>query len=313
MKKLLVCFVCFGIWSCRFVPSDDKNHENYLKEGPGYQLVFNPEPGTVYRYAIVNKSTSDMKVSGKEINNENASDIEFAYRINSDTGNHFRINVEYNKIHLQSKLGDNETEMDAGNAKYSTNPIEKLLGALKESKLNIILDRTGKVKEIEGYEELTDNVFEQLTFTDTLTASIARQQWNHLVAGSLVKQNVEQFFGIFPDSTVHHHEKWKTSSSQKGEFGLKTTTTYFIKAVTENEVFIESSGEIVSDDTEIASRNGVTSTKLTGKQDGEYVMERKTGMILKASISAKIKGSVQMRGMDIPIEIKNTIEIESKK
>ncbi|RXK59188.1 hypothetical protein ESA94_13690 [Lacibacter luteus] len=313
MKKLLVCILCFVMWSCRFVPSDDKNHENYLKEGPGYQLVFDPEPGTVYQYTIVNKSNSEMKVSGKEITNNNSSDIAFSYLINKDTGSGFSVGIEYSKIHLSSKVGDTETEMDAGNAKYSTNPIEKLLGALKESKINIVLDRTGKVKEVAGYEELTNNVFEQLRFTDTLTASIARQQWNHLVLGSLVKQNAEQFFGFFPDSTVHLHEKWKASSSQKGEFGLKTTTTYFVKAVTENEVFIESSGEISSDNNEIASRNGVTSTNLTGLQEGEYVMERKTGMILKASISAKIKGSVQMRGMDIPIDIKNTVEINSVK
>ena len=48
---------------------------------------------------------------------------------------------------------------------------------------------------------------------------------------------------------------------------------------------------------------------LQGKRIGEYEVDAKTGMLLKNKVTAKVKGSFQMMGQEIPVTIKMEVKM----
>jgi hypothetical protein len=52
---------------------------------------------------------------------------------------------------------------------------------------------------------------------------------------------------------------------------------------------------------------------LTGKQEGEFQIQIKSGLPVKSNMSGKIEGTIQMEGRDIPIKIESSVEMDGKK
>jgi hypothetical protein len=95
------------------------------------KLKVNLVTGTSYHYTITNESETELDANGKTLNNRHRSDFAITYNIQKDSAGNYLLRLHYDKIHLYSKTGDNETELDAANASATMNPIEKMLGVLK--------------------------------------------------------------------------------------------------------------------------------------------------------------------------------------
>jgi len=313
MRSYSVLALLIFFTACKFVPADNSKNESFLKEGPAFSVLLSPETGSIYRYNISNKTDIEMEVNDQEINNNNNSDVVITYTVGRDSANDILLRMQYEKIKLFVKNGTQEDELDADNGSFSMNTTEKLLGALKGSTFDLSLKPNGTVKSLSNYKDMADSVFAKINFTDFNTKVLARAMWDKTIEASLIRQNIDQFFRIFPDSSVHLREKWKITQTQQGEFGLKTTTTFFVKAITEKEVFIESFSEIESDNGGNKGNSSISSANLKGEQTGEYVMEYGTGMLLSAKISSNVKGTVTTQNVEVPLSIKSEVKMEGEK
>ncbi|MBX9782480.1 MAG: hypothetical protein K2X48_04215 [Chitinophagaceae bacterium] len=244
---------------------------------------------------------------------ENNSEMQIVYHVSRDKEGDVLLGINYEKIKLFTKSGNEETEMDADNASFSVNATEKLLGALKESRIDVVLKPNGILKSVNGFNELTEKVFSRISFPDAATKSFSREVWNKTIESGLVKQNIDQFFRIFPDSTVQLHQKWQVESNQSGEVGLKIKTTYFLKAITNEYVYIDANSQIVSDSSGNNMNHFNVSSQLKGDQSGEYVLEIRTGMLVSAKLSSSITGNVIARNTEVPVKIKSKVLIERMK
>ena len=307
INSLLLPLIFFT--ACKFVPADDSKNETYLKEGPAFNVLLNPENGSTYRYTVSNKTDVEAEVNEQEVVSKNYSDMVISYAVGRDTANDLLLTMQYEKIKLKVQNGKEETELDADNAKYSLSMLEKMLGGLQESKFEIQLKPNGTVKNIGGFKEAGDRVFKQIQFKNMQEMQVARELWDKTIEANMVRQSVNQFFRIFPDSSIHLREKWTITQTQEGEFDLKTTTTYFVKAITEDKVFVESVAVITSNSETTEALRNVADLK--GEQTGEYVLELKTGMLLSAKLTANIKGNVMIQGGNAPIKIKSVIIMQS--
>jgi hypothetical protein len=54
-------------------------------------------------------------------------------------------------------------------------------------------------------------------------------------------------------------------------------------------------------------------TLVSGNLQGKYEVDTQTGMMLKNKVMAKVDGSLQMAGKDIPVTIKTTVTMNGKK
>jgi len=76
---------------------------------------------------------------------------------------------------------------------------------------------------------------------------------------------------------------------------------------------IESEGELASEKGQVDVMGALVSGNLQGNQQGEYQVDTQTGMMLKNKVTAKVEGSLQMAGKDIPVTIKTTVTMKGKK
>jgi hypothetical protein len=314
MKKNLLLFcVLFFIISCKTGSNSDTNYPG-INGTDEYKLSLNPATGSRYYYDITNESETKFEVEGKKVNNNSKTNVGVAYDITKDSSGNFLLNMIYDKMHLYTKSGDVETDMDADNSAFSMNPIEKMLGVLKNAKMTATVSPIGKIIFVTGYKELGDKIIEGFSNADINQKQIARSQWEQVIGEKLIKNNLDQLFKIFPDSAVHIGAKWKLNSKQGGDFSMNATTFYSLKAINSDITVIKSEGEIVSDSTAntLLGYNNV-STNLRGSQQGEYDMETKTGMLINCKITARVEGTIQVLGREIPVVIKTSVKMNGKK
>ena len=203
-------------------------------------------------------------------------------------------------------------DMDAANASATLDPTEKMLGMLKEANIVATINKAGKVVAISGYKELGEKILSGVN-GDATSRSIAESQWEKVVGEGLVKKNVELLFSIFPDSSMRIGYTWQKNMQQKGEINMNVTSTFKLKDIDDGVAFIESEGEMTSDKNESNLMGYSVTSNLQGNQQGEYEVDTKTGMLLKNKVTAKVEGSLQLMGKDIPVTIKTTVKMNGKK
>ena len=66
------------------------------------------------------------------------------YIANRDSAGNFVFNIRYDKIKIKTQNGDTETEADADNAALSINPVERMLGLLKQAEFAAVVNPRAK-------------------------------------------------------------------------------------------------------------------------------------------------------------------------
>jgi len=310
-KFILITLPIFFFISCKLQPDSDRD---YADKSKIYKLTLNPPEGATYYFDVNNEYSMKMKVDDKKTENSNKSNFGTYYEISKDTAGNTMITLSYDKIHIRTKNGDNESDMDIANASSSINPVERMLSYLKDAKITAIVSPTGETKSVSGYKELGEKIIANFNPNDENAKQIARQQWEKTIGQGIVKKNMDDLFKIFPDSAVHIGDTWRVTYQQSNDIPLKIKTSYTLKDINDNIAIIESEGVIYSDSTstEFLSYNGA-SIDLKGKQEGQYEVDTQTGMLLSCNIRTNVEGDVQVAGRDVPVTIKTSLKMTGKK
>lgn len=310
MKNLALYVFVLLMTSCKMMSGEDQTIANPENT---YNIVLNPEPGLHYNYAVSTNTEMEMEVDDKKINNKNESIVEMNYGIEKDSTGNFVFTLTYDKVHLNIKNGDTETEADMANANFPLNPVEKMLGALKNANLQATVTSTGELKQLAGYKELSQRLMSGLDTTNAYVKETAQKQLDKIVGDGMVKSNLDQLFKIFPDSAIHVGDKWKLVAKQSGDFILNVTGFYELKDINQDLAIIHSKSDMESDNTPLAMMGSAVIPNLKGKQNGEYEIEAKTGMVINATVRSEIKGTIQTMGKEIPITIETTQIIKGRR
>jgi hypothetical protein len=308
-------FPLFGIiLLMAFCKTNPDSNRNYAGETKVHKLHLNPPIGSKYHYDIINETDFKVEVDNKKTSNENKTSIGVNYEINKDSAGNFVLNTNYDKIHIYSKNGDVESEVDADNSSFSLNPVEKMLGPLKAANITATVSPTGELKSSSGYQQIAGKILDEFKQTDEATRAAIEKQWNKLVEEKIVKNNMDEFFKIFPDSAVRIGDEWKLTSHQNSDVNLLIKTVYKLKDINNDMAIIQSEGEISSDSssTSLLGYNNVSSN-LKGKQQALYEVETKTGMLISGKIKTKIKGELDVMGREIPVTIETSIKINGQR
>jgi Family of unknown function (DUF6263) len=315
MKKYCIFFILVYFLSCKTQPGSDRDYDKF-DPAKTYKLQLNPAAGSAYYYDIANESETELEVDDKKTGSLTKTDVGITYKVNKDTVGNFLLTIVYDKVHLYSKNGDIETEADAANATGSLNPVERMLGFLKSANINATISPSGEIKNISGYKEMGDKIIAGFAPDDISGKAMAQSQWEKRIGNGLVKNNIEQLFKIFPDSVVHIKDSWKLTYRQEEEISLVIKSTYTLKAINSDIAVIGVEGTITSDQATtnvIGIGVGGVTTDLKGEQEGEFEMETKTGMLISCKIKAKVKGTIQVMGREVPVEINTSVKMNGHK
>lgn len=311
MIKILAFLSPLFLFSCNIRSSADRFSAD-LNDKNMYRLRVSPPSNAHYYFNIENESDITVEAESKEIENINKSEVGLSYSMQKDSSGNLWLTMKYDKIHLYSKSGDKETEIDAANASETVNPMERMLGLLKAAEIKATITPHGEVSNIIGYKELGEKVIGEFDANDEYGKKMARAQWEQMVGQGLIKKNIDQLFKMFPDSAIRVGDKWKIQSEKEGELGLEAQTSYQLKAINNDIALIHSEGKLESSGTQTNLAGLQAMADLKGTQDGEYKIETKTGMLLQSQQKADIEGVVQTMGRQLPIRVKVSVKMKRK-
>jgi hypothetical protein len=310
---IAVCLVLIFIFSCKTQPDADRNN-NFSNQSKLYFVKLNPSPGSSYHYDMTNQSQIEMEVEDKEVNNINKSTTGINYTITKDSSGNYIFTINYDKVQLHTKNGDQETDFDAANAYVSPEPLERMLGLLVKSTMRATIDSTGQVKGITGYKELGEKIISNINSSDSYSITLAKSQWEKMIGNGIIKKNMDQVFKVFPDSAIHIGNTWRMNSREEGEIALNVKSIFTLKTINDDIAMINAEGTITSDNipSTLMGLSGVVAN-LKGTQKAQYEVETKTGMLISCKIQADVDGNIQMMGREIPVSIKSSVNISGKK
>ena len=311
-RAIFFVFLIFA-GSCKTTPDSSRNYDKY-DPAKTYKIQLNPSEGAIYRYDITNETEMSLEVDGKKVGNTNKSNIGISYTIDKDSLGNFLFRVRFDTIHLYSKSNGIEKEMDAANSSFSIDPIEKVLGIIRQSEIETRINSKGEVMDTKGYDEIGNKILAAFPETDQATRAAIINQWSQTLGESLLAENLDQLFKIFPDSAVHLNDTWNLTTKQKGEFNLDIFNGFTLKSINTEIALIQSEGKIKTSNSAVGMfgfSNAVAN--LNGEQEGEFEMETKTGMLHSCKIKADISGNIQAMGRDIPVSITHRLKMKGKK
>lgn len=304
-----IFFLAILLTSCKMLPGGDKR---FTDPNTTFHLGLHPGRGIAYRYDVKNESAVTLDLTDKKQTVENRSDIGITYRLKDSSG-HYLLNMDFDKIHMYSKNGEQVTEMDADAGSAAPDMLEKMLAALKAGHIRATLDHAGAVTSIEGYKEIGASVISGFDPNDIAGRQIAQAQWDQYIGDALIKTNVTQLFKIFPDSAVHLGEKWKIDTRQAGIVDFYVISYFKLKDINEDVAIIESDGDMTSDGKMIQLMGYSVTPSLKGKQHGEYEMDVHTGMLISSKITASVEGTLQLPNMQVPVSIASNVSMHGSK
>ena len=283
--------------------------------GKTIRLRLNPATGSGYYYDIVNETDIDVEVDNKKVDSHNKTEAGVTYSINVDSAGNYLFSSVYDKLHISSQKGDIKTELDATNGSISPNPVERMLGMLKDATINVTITPMGNVIDMSGYKEIGEKLISGFSKYDIAGRKAAREEWETNIGNGLIKKNFDQLFKIFPDSAVHLGDTWKLIYREQGDLSYNVTGQYKLKAINAEIAVIESTGKISTSEnsTNALKLEGSPSANLTGNQSAEFEIETKTGMVINCRIKTALEGTIVTLGREVPVKAKMTVKVSGKK
>jgi hypothetical protein len=308
MKNILaVLSLLLVLNACKM--SQDSENDKFAADKT-YMLRLNLLPGSVYNYEITNETVIEVDFEDKIVENINRTEFGFNYLVSNDSSGNSLLTMTFNKIQLFKKSNDNETELDAENATFSTDQTEKMLGLLKGSELITTINKRGEVLKITGLKEMSGSIMNLFPQTDDNTKVAIEAEWEKIAENGFVKSSLEQLFKLFPDSAIHLGDSWNLKSKQDPAFPVTIIGHYQLKAINNNLAIIESEGKVKENTSMTLQETGWQISQLSGDQQGVFDMETNTGMLINGKIKAKITGNVHVMGKEVPVKIKTLISIK---
>ncbi len=312
MKYRALAFVLLVAVSCKTHPDSARRYEDNDPKKV-YHLRLNPTIGSKYTYTITKGSEFELEVDGKKVDNKSQSTMDITYTIGRDSAGNLLMNMAYNKIHLYTKNGDKETEMDADNTETPEDPVEKMLALLKGTNLQAVLTPGGQMISLNGYDAVKEKVLGMFNPGDTYMKQMAGKQWDQRIKENLIRGNMDQFFRIFPDSAVHVGDRWKLNNTQNDQIALTSLGSYQLKSIEDGTAVIHSEGRISADNAKGEMNGYQVASDLKGDQQGEFDMEAASGMLLRGFVDSKMAGTLEVMGRDIPVTISTSLKMEGRK
>jgi hypothetical protein len=314
MKKIIALSGIYCLLlSCGAKPKTAGHPDSGVTPTDSYKLRLNPVPGTSWHFDIVNESETTMKTGDLTLTNSNTTAVGALYDINKDSAGNFVLHMKYDKIKLHAKNGDKVTDLDAANAATSGDPIEKMLGLLKDAEVTTTISPTGETKSVQGYQQLTDKLMARLDVMDINVRQMAKSRWQQLIEEGVIKKNVDQLFRIFPDSAVTVGDTWTITSHQKSELNFQAVTKYTLTSIEDGVAYIESEGELENDSTTVQVKGYQVAGHIKGRQQGKYELDTTNGILLKSTITANIEGKLLIMTQEVPITIATTVKMNGKR
>lgn len=276
------------------------------------KLSFNPTQGKTYEYSYGMEQQMAMEVGGSSVpvnmnmeviydmkvleNSPEAIVVESAYRAIIISGGTQGMDIQYD-----SRKSGQDTAGD-DNVSAADKSLDKFIGGMLNKSFTVRLLPDGTVSSVSGFDEILKGL-DGAAGSDLQTSAMLKQAYNE----ESLKNMFEQSFKIYPKQAVRQGDDWDVEMkyTAAGMDGVMKSN-YRLKSLDQKTALLD----VVSDLN--FTKMAVIDGGLNGKQTGEMLIERATGMPVKFSSVLDLGGNMQVQGMDFKLSSKAKITVLQK-
>jgi hypothetical protein len=311
ISKTAILLLTINITACK-QPGHVKGQPHAATE-PKLNAVQHQQTGARYYYNITNTTVINFEVNGSKAENTNSVKAGLIYEVLKDTAGGFLIKMTYDNFDVEIKTPDSEKKMTTDNGPNSIDPVEKMLSLLKGSYLLVTIDGKGHVTGVSGYKELTEKIMNGITLQNEADRQTMYKQLQEMFGEKFIKNNMEQGFGVLPDTAVYVGDSWTKKLTQLAGIKLKVNSTYKLASLKDNIAGIDATADINDADSNVNLMGYQANVNLQGSEEGSYKADMNTGMLISGNSEIWLKGTVQIQFRDVPLSIKEKKVITVKR
>ena len=283
------------------------------------ELGFNLEKGKTYNQVTSSKSTITQNISNEEVKMILTVDGDISYLVKSVEGDSYKLEAVYNNLAMIMEM--KQGTFDFSSEKHDDSDyVSTILGAMINKPFEVIISKSGKVKEVNNISRLWDSAIDELSDLNTNQKKQINKQIVKAYGLKSFKGNFEISTGIYPENTVAKGDTWKIETLLESGLSAKLSTNYTYKDLVDGKAIIEGQSIISSTEKDVYVESNGMQVKydIEGTMQSEIKVDPKSGWILEANIIQDMSGTTTIKespelpeGMTIPIQLSNEIIVSS--
>lgn len=306
--------VILGIgWTLISCGQSHRSH-SYSTSEPQYH--FQPklaDSAISYYYDVSSSVKSRSEIKDKKIESTGISNLGLIFHLAKDITGGMSVNITYDKLHV---IMDNEGEhkdITAHKGDTVADPVERMLGNILGSELNVSLDKAGNIQKVSGSKELKGKILSAMSGADPAVRTAVETQLDRLAGEAFVKSTLQQIFKLVPDSVHYAGDTW-THNQETDGVKLSITTLYTLKDVDGKTADISGSSEIKDDDgTPVLFMGQSFPATFNGEQKSQFQVDLASGLVTKGQVKMDLRGTIVVLGTEVPIKIESEKKLDGRR
>ncbi len=247
--------------------------------------------------------TQELETGTQVITNDIKSIMEFRITAKEDTL--YLIDVEFKdlKMLMSSDLYGELMNVDTSNPKE--NDIQsKIFQSLIGQKVSIKMTSTGKIHEVNGGDQLIENMVNAAGFEDDFTRDLLSASLSKDFGSEALSKSYEQMTFFYPREAVDVGDSWNTQFEGK----LASNNTWTLSAMSEAASEINGNSESV-----LSIQDDQTTMELSGSQNSVIIIDPLTGLFRTMEVKGEYQGfSIikQLGDQEIPTKIEMSLSYQ---
>jgi hypothetical protein len=268
--------------------------------GP-YELSLRLPQGRVTNYWMTTDQTVRQVLPGQTVTVTQKSTTEYRFSVRQSTPDGaMDIEVVYEQITLESRSPTGELLFDSRDPEQSSSALRGMQSLIGQG-FRILVDRRGRIRNILGLEAMLEKVrSSSAALTNPAFAATVERYFNP----NTIEASLAGFFDFIPEMKVLPGDTWQTERSGGPGLAMRLRNTWKLREVRRGRALLDLSTTIVSEGS--AAEGG-----LSGTQEGSVELELATGSLVSAFTRQRLRGSIVVRGLPVPMEITGSATIRA--
>lgn len=278
------------------VPVEDKEvakvENPAIKDSLGvYRATFKLEKGKTYPFTTYQRDLQTLSDGKQSMTGTNESTDEMSFTVdNIDAKGNYDISMVLIGKRMSTSSQGKTQGIDTKGA-APTEPNQKFMWAVQKAqtgnKLNIKMDKNGKILSISGFDAIYKKVNAAITpiVKDAAQIKAFMENFKTGYSEKILKEEFGKNINVLPTKGAKIGESWNETVNITPDGSVKLSTTYTLKSVENGIAEISVKGGIPRK-SQSNSQNGVSHTiSLDGTQNGTIRVDANSGWILGSKLN----------------------------
>ncbi|WP_040278064.1 DUF6263 family protein [Psychroserpens damuponensis] len=272
-------------------------------------LTYNLKVGDQFKVKQVANQDILQDMNGQKHEMKNVLEGDFTFIVEEVNDSLYGIKFKFDRFKMVSTsnlIGDIISVNTNDNV--AEDDIEgKIFAQLVTVDLSMDMYKNGKIKSIEGSNELISKMVNAVGDLDEFTKEVMKESMKGEFSNESLSKSFEQMTYIYPSSTVNIGDSWENNF----EGDLSSKNTWTLDSYTDKDIFITGKSSVI-----FTNKDADVEMNLNGDMTSNLIITKETGFVKSMTTTSTVEGNSIMRKMNnikVPTTITSNITYKIEK